>query len=259
MDVSLLSGLHSSARKHFAEENITSLQQIVAMPWEKLTRFKGIKTTAPAIHAHARAFVENRPIWFKRLPVECYKSGFFFDIETTPPDNAWSIGWSDEQGVYQAAIVVPTQAPAAVQVSAGHKVYFVRNSFALWQTFCEAVSVSDAPIYHWTKYDPGIMSAAVPSLYQPLANRFRDLHHIFKHAVKFPVQGNSIKAVAPHLGFRWSVTDDWSEAYLDYASFLNDRDPKRLERTSAYQRDDVIAMDIIWRWLVANNPEQIDY
>jgi hypothetical protein len=40
---------------------------------------------------------------------------------------------------------------------------------------------------------------------------------------------------------------------------IKHRNLEALERTSAYQRDDVIAMEIIWKWLVENNPDQVDY
>jgi predicted RecB family nuclease len=63
LHVSILPGVSRQAKQHLQASGITTLDQIVAMPPEMLTQFKGIKSTARAVHAQARAFVENRPVW----------------------------------------------------------------------------------------------------------------------------------------------------------------------------------------------------
>src|SRR3990172_2744542 len=63
LDIALLPHLSRLAREHLRRAGITSLHQFAALTIEELQQIKGIKTTAAALRANARAYVENRPVW----------------------------------------------------------------------------------------------------------------------------------------------------------------------------------------------------
>ena len=93
------------------------MQQIASLTPDDLQRIKGIKTSATAIHTHARAFVENRPIWFGALPVECCPVGYMFDLETDPYTQApWSWGWCDLDGTPHMTIVAAHHTESEVKL-----------------------------------------------------------------------------------------------------------------------------------------------
>ncbi len=122
LDVSLLSGLRSDTRAHFLEAGITTLDQIVALQPEDLCQFRGIKTTAPRIHAHARAWVEQQPIWYNPLPEHCHQEGFMFDLETNPwTGEPWSLSWSWGTGTVSIALVAPDQKARTLDLPDGQR------------------------------------------------------------------------------------------------------------------------------------------
>ena len=77
LDVSLLSGIRADTCAHLLEAGITTLEQIVALQPEDLCQFRGIKRMAPRIHAHARAWVEQQPVWYSPLPAHCHQEGVY--------------------------------------------------------------------------------------------------------------------------------------------------------------------------------------
>src|SRR5690606_5028067 len=96
-DVSLISGLRKDIHEDLTSAGIVSLNQIVELPADELRRFRGIKSTATEFHAHARAWVENRPVYCGALPSHVRLNGWMFDLEThrsaDVEDQVWSMGW----------------------------------------------------------------------------------------------------------------------------------------------------------------------
>lgn len=255
LDVSLLSGLRQDTRKHFRELGITSLHQIAALTPDDLRRFKGIKSTAPAVHAHARAFVSRAPVWINTLPKICFEGGWMFDIETDPMTGVvWSIGWCDDRGNDQIAIVAPqVSKPQRFNLADGREIILVPDSDAAWEALADGVSSNGKPVYHWTGFDSGVMNATAPEeVKQSLGDRLKDLHQIVNQSVRFPVKGTSIKVLSAHLGYHYSGYEAWDAALNDYNLWLSRGDETALARACSYQRDDVVAMVAVWRWLVEN-------
>jgi predicted RecB family nuclease len=255
LDVSLLSGLRQDTRKHFREMGITSLHQIAALNPDDLRKFKGIKSTAPAVHAHARAFVSRLPVWINRLPSLCFEGGWMFDIETDPMTGiVWSIGWCDDSGRDGIAIVAPhVRQPQRLSLPDGHEIILVNDSDAAWEALAEGVASDGKPLYHWTGFDSGVMSATAPeSVKDALSPRLKDLHQIVNQSVRFPVKGTSIKVLSAYLGYHYAEYEAWDAALNDYNLWLSRGDDTALARSCSYQRDDVLAMVVVWRWLVEN-------
>ncbi|MBE2270696.1 MAG: ribonuclease H-like domain-containing protein [Anaerolinea sp.] len=254
LPISLLSGVSRQAREHLQANGITSLHQIAAMQPDDLRRFKGIKSTAPAIHACARAYVEERAIWFSPLPGDCLENGIMFDIETDPfTGRVWSWGWCDHDGNAQNIIVAHRNGEATLPD--GRVMITVQDGDTGWRLFSELNPLA-ARIYHWTGFDAGVMRAQAPDeVKEQLDMRMYDLHHSYKSCVRFPVYGASLKVVARWLGFEWDEYDAWDAAYRDYRQWLLDDDPYALMRAANYQRADVVALAIMWKWLTENRSE----
>ena len=255
-DISAISGLSRQAQENLRRAGITTMQQIVELTPNDLQRIKGIKTSATAIHTHARAFVEDRPIWYGDLPEICRPVGYMFDLETDPYTGApWSWGWCDPDGTPHMAITAPRFAESEVELPDGRIVYVVPHQSDAWHLFAQAVCAAEANslIFHWTGFDSGVTRANAPTAVRdPLLTRMHDLHHTFKHSVKFPVSGNSLKTVGRYLGFQWQEYDAWDACYNDYRLWLAKGDVTALARAANYQQADVEALIVVWRWLVEN-------
>ncbi|MBC7871106.1 MAG: TM0106 family RecB-like putative nuclease [Chitinophagaceae bacterium] len=250
LDVNLLS-LREDTRFALRDAGIKTLHQLIALAPDDLRQFKGIKTTAEAIHAHARSYCETKPIWFNELPEKCREKGFFFDIETDPiTQEVWSIGWSDGSDEVQTVIVAPTKRQYALALPDGKTIIVVPDADTAWRVFAEGVSGVDSPVYHWSGFDAGMMHRTAPDdVIEQLAGRLYDLLKTFNQCVKFPVRGASLKTVAAYLEFNWSIYASWEAAFRDYNQWLADDDVHYLARACAYQRDDVVALALMWHWL----------
>lgn len=256
--VSLLSGLRTTTQEDFAEAGIQTLDQIVAMKPEDLRAFRGIKTTAHGFHASARAWVEEKPIWYGPLHSLCREKPIYFDIETIPYKKpVWSIGWGVEGEPIQVIIVNRVPKVQTRMLHNGTEVTLVPDADSAWRFFAQSISKNDAPIFHWTPFDATNLKTEAPSdVRTQLLPRLHDLSRSFDGTVKLPTRGISLKTVGAYLGFSWRGYDDWFAAYTDYQKFLNHHDFKALASACAYQQDDVSAMMIVRRWLVDNAPSE---
>jgi predicted RecB family nuclease len=254
LDVSILSGLRSDSREHLRRAGIRTLDQIAALEPAELRQFKGIKSKAEGFHAHARAWLERQPIWYNPLPESCRMAGFMFDIETDPMTGAvWCLGWGDADGTVQVALVGDVREPEKLTLTDESVITVVPDSEAVWRVFAENVSHSNSPLYHWTAYDASMMRKTAPEkVVEQLNHRLHDLHYTFNQSVKFPIFGSSLKTAAAYLGFKWSVYEAWDQAFNDYQSWLATGDVSLLTQACAYQRDDVVALAVVWKWLMEN-------
>lgn len=255
--ITLLSKLQATTKVDFAEAGIQTLDQIVAIEPENLRDFRGIKTTAHSIHASARAWVEEKAIWYGQLNPVCRTAPFYFDIETIPFQKpVWSIGWATEGEAVQVVVVDPIRKSRRVQLPNGETITLVPNADAAWRFFAASVNYSSAPIFHWTPFDATNLKNEAPAdARDALLPRLHDLCKLMDQAVKMPIKGVSLKTVGAHLGFGWRGYDDWWEAYMDYQKWLEDNDVEALASACAYQQDDVSAMILVRRWLVDNAPD----
>jgi len=255
LDISLLAGLRRDTREHLLAAGITTLEQIVALQPEELARFRGINRTAYRLHAHARAWVEQQPIWYNPLPEHCRQAGFMFDLETDPWTGIpWSLSWSWTTGTVHIALVAPDYQPCTLHLRDGQSVTVVPHWEDAWRVFAGAVADTPCPVYHWSGFDAGVMRrTAPPEVRQRLDGCMVDLLQAFNHTVRLPVSSSSLKTVAGYLDFRWSAYDSWEQAYHDYQRWLRQQDDYGLAQACTYQRDDVLALGLVWQWLVDNS------
>ncbi len=253
LPISLLSGLSQQARDHLKTSGVTNLRQIADMRPDELKRFRGIKSTAPAIHAHARSHVEKQPVWFADLPQVCFQHGIMFDLETDPyTQKPWSWGWCDTEGNTQ--VIITARKAETVQLAETRSIYTVRDTDEAWRLFADLNPNASDRIYHWTAFDAGVLRANAPyDVRAKLDARMVDLHRIYKNCVRFPVDGASLKVVARYLKYDWAEYDAWDAAFNDYRRWLSSGDLDALRRCCNYQQADVQALAVVWNWLVKSS------
>lgn len=259
--IMLLSRLRPDTLEDFAVAGIQTLDQIVQMHPDELRHFRGIKTTAHAVHASARAWVEECAVWYGQLHSLCRTSAFYFDIETLKnergDDEIWSIGWCREDANIQIIIVAPDAKLTSLTLADRHAVTLVPDAESAWHVFADAVAGSEQPVFHWSPFDASVMRRSAPEDVKfQLARRLHDLCKSFDNAVKLPIKGVSLKTVARHIGFDWHGYDHWFAAFLDYREWQRTGDVNALASACTYQSDDVEAMVMVQRWLVENAPNE---
>lgn len=272
-----LSDLSHTTREHLRRNGITTLDQIVTLTPDDLMRVKGIKTRAAAIHAAARAYVENQPIRYAPMHPICRCEGVMFDLETDPRSGVpWSWGWIDSAGTPHTLIVASPESGApltnSVDLPDGRTIHLASGSDSAWRMFAEFLSASDCPIYHWTKFDQGVLRATAPKdVVSELDGRMHDLYTSFKNYARLPIRSYSLKVVAAYLfqnpqygsngsGSRtnanynptiklWQEYDSWWMAWEDYRAWLKEGDTAILSRACNYQQADVEGLAVVWKWM----------
>lgn len=255
-DLSLINRLRQDSRKELLASGVQTLNQLIEIELSQLRQIKGVKTTAEQFHAQARAWIEDRPIFYHEPSALCMGDVWHVDTEYYPNYatngyEVWSIGWSRGDESPSVILVANGQAESELILSNGQLVLIVSSSDKAWNLFAEIVGQDDAPIFHWSSADKtALMKKAPKAVINRIANRFTDFEHHFVKSVQLPMYGTSIKDIAAYIGFTWSVHTHWSAAFKDYETWLKDGDEMALSRTCAYQRDDVSALAFIRQWMV---------
>lgn len=247
-ELARISGLRRDSREALHAAGIHTLEQLAALPDDALRQIRGIKSTAPSIRAAAESLVRNAPVWHGPLVPQCRLAGVMFDCETNPSNGQpWSLGWLDCDGEPHVALV---GRGAHRRLPDGTHVHIAPHADDAWHIMADALAGADTPIFHWTGYDAGVLRATAPAaVRQTLEPRFFDLHRAFSRAVRFPVDGTSLKRVSAFLGFSYGAYESWFAAWEDYRHWLRSGSDDALVRSMRYQMDDVIALNLVWQWL----------
>jgi predicted RecB family nuclease len=261
LELNLLPNLRRQTRENLYQAGIYTLEQFAALSVEELQQIKGIKTTAPALKANAQAYVEQCPVWFNPLQDEVLDGGWMLDLETAALAGGdgmpWSIGWGKSKQEMNVVVVAKYQDERELTLPDGNKVVLVEDEDRAWETVFDSVLVDNLPIYSWTSFDAAILEQTAPDrVREELAPRMRDLHRVFVNTVRLPQKSYSIKVVAAYFGFFWVGYQEWWRAETDYRQWLETGDDEDLMHACDYQRDDVLAMVVIWNWLVQNYPSK---
>ncbi|HLA43521.1 MAG TPA: ribonuclease H-like domain-containing protein [Aggregatilineales bacterium] len=237
---------------------ITTIAQVAVMSIEELITFRQIgRKTAIGLLANAQAYHEQKPVWFDRLDNLYRPGGIFFDLETTYDTGIpWCWGWMEPDGTQR--IVVSTSLgippiPEDVMLPGGLKITVVGHTDDAWTLLVQAcVANYGCPIYHWTKFDYNIMQSSAPYPENEILGRVMiDLHAGYKSCVRLPLSSTSLKPVSAYLGYGWQGYTDPFNAFMDYINWLRSGDERLLERACNYQREDVEALRLVWKWMVS--------
>lgn len=191
---------------------------------------------------HARARVEGRPIPVKRAQFPSGGPIVFYDIETFG-------GRTFLHGL--------------IRVDGGKREerFFFADSLEdageAWRQLLEFVDQDkDGVVYCWADYERGCAEKTWKEFggdkgaFGSFMGRLTDQCAWTKEHFAFPTRGYSIKEVAPSLGFHWKAEDAGGlncEAW--YGEWLRTGEPALKDKILEYNRDDVLAMEVIFNSL----------
>ncbi|MBO8161899.1 MAG: TM0106 family RecB-like putative nuclease [Thermosipho sp. (in: Bacteria)] len=199
---------------------------------EKLEKLLG-KHRGLKVWAHAKAFLEEKPVFFNEL--NKLNEGIFFDIESY-------INFHYLFGLLYEDKYVPFVA----RNPENEKEAFVRLLFFLAED-----DKKDLPIYHYHNYEPNQFKKLLRkySIESKIGERFLDIYTIFTNNVAVPVLSYSLKPLAKYFGFRWRTNLNGMKALQKFEDYLSTRDETILKEILLYNEDDVRATKLLWEIL----------
>lgn len=220
----------------------TVAQLAEASPAEISRKTKMTLATAQSLCHHARAKVAGKPLAIKKAKFPSDVPIVFYDIETFG-------GETFLHGLIR------------VDGAKREERFFFADSLAdagkAWYEFLEFIAHDEeSVIYCWADYERGCAEKSWAQFggdkkaYASLMRRLTDQCAWTKKHFAFPTRSYSIKEVAPVLGFHWTAEDAGGlncEAW--YGQWLETGDKELKRKILEYNRDDVVAMEVIFNYL----------
>jgi predicted RecB family nuclease len=252
LNVDLLPRVPWTTKKALRQAGIDKLDQFIQLTPERLRQFNGIKTTAEKLLAQAHALIQKKPVWWGHISSNHLQGGWMFDIETNPKSQElWGIGWCDPQG--EIACIIVGQAEADLITDDGIKVHVSPSIASAWDHFAEIVLADSLPLYHWTPYDASrFKKEAVEAAQLHIGPRMTDLAKLVGQSVRLPIISESLKDVAPYIGFEWSGYTSFYEAWRDYQIWFHEQKLMHLQQALQYLCDDVRALSQVYQWWITH-------
>jgi uncharacterized protein len=111
-------------------------------------------------------------------------------------------------------------------------------------------------VYHYGSYETTSIRKLIERYgldprAEALYDRLIDLEKVLKASVVLPLEGYSLKDIAPWLGFSWSA-DNYKadDSMISYLEFQADGDHAHLNNILTYNQDDLKATRMIRDWLL---------
>ncbi len=201
----------------------------------------------------------NFPLYLKRarIPDDLHIPGMMLDLETRMDGGAslpWCFGWQIGDTPVQIAIVDRYFEEDTLHLQDGTQLIMIEDHDEGWRLMVEAAASVPGAVYHWGAFEKGILrSTAPPEVITALEDRLHDLNRTFRKTFALPFKGTGLKKVAPYLGFAWPEGTNAFTAWADYNAWLMESNKDALARACAYNRADVEALALIWKWMLAQS------
>lgn len=254
-DLALLPSLAYETWTHMRADGLRTLTDVAAEPVDRLQRFRKIgPVTAREYNGWARARLSGAPQPIQLPAPDVHLPGLYLDIETSLFDwengVPWSFGWCDADGRYTNLITAPVHEVETLILPDGQPILLIPDHRDGWRRVADAAAAVEGYVFHWSGYEAGVLKATsegetIARLYP----RLHDLLATFKRTWIFPIANRSIKTVAAYLGYRYPEGSHYAQAWNDYRLWRDRGDVEALARAIAYQRADVEAVWLVWRWL----------
>lgn len=248
--LSLLPGGGKGTVEKMSAIGVRTVSQLAAAdPAEIAKKAKMAAATARGLWHHARARVAGRPLPIMRAKFPEGVPIVFYDIETFG-------GETFLHGLIR------------VDGARRDERFFFADSLddagKAWREFLEYVAQDKrSVIYCWADYERGCAERSWKQFggdkkaYAALMERLTDQCAWTKKHFAFPTRGYSIKEVAPALGFSWNAADAGGlncEAW--YGQWLESGEAELKRKILEYNRDDVVAMEVIFNHLRGMRDDQ---
>ncbi len=190
------------------------------------------------------------PFMHAPLPDQARQPGIVLDLETRLDDGTpWCFGWQMPDGCFHICVVDRCYEGQPIPFG-DCEIEIVPDEMTGWELFAEAAAAWPGPVHHWGSFEKGVLRKTAPeSVIAALDERLYDLNAALRRSILLPFKGTGLKKVAVYLGFRWPEYDSALRCWADYQGWLLDADDDALRRACAYNRADVEATVLVWRWM----------
>ena len=245
-----------NALADLASRNITTLEQLAALPLEQLQSVAGIsETTAPRVKALTQAYLEDKAIRFAELAHENLEQGSFLDVRVDPdtrPQQPWGFCLATPDGTKHRCLVMPNLLPGRLHMDDGRIIYLVPDVKAAWKLITDIADDHQSPVYYWSKNILGHLNkTAHKEARHRLIARIVDLSSIFLSVAAVPTKKDGLHDIATYLGYNaWGRDHEPYKAHIAYVMWLdNDQRIDLLKEALDYLDRNVDGVAYIKQWL----------
>ncbi len=247
--LTLISGLGSAAQQNLVKAGYNDIEDIASASIEGLCEVNRIgESTAKKIRLRAQSLIDNKVIIGKVPDWSDGKLEIFFDMEATQPDDELGIS---EQVIYLHGMLVD-----------GKFVDFTADSLAdegkAFKKFLNYFKgKSNFVVYHFHHFEKTAFKklcdkyGCPAKLKEAILDSMVDISKPFTSAqIVLPTYGNSLKDIAPYLGFKWSQDDvDAKETMALYLEYVETGKKSLLNKILKYNEEDCVATKVIVDWV----------
>ena len=252
-DLSIIQGIRKKTLV-LHKAGYKTIKELANAKKQDLIKIKGIgEKTVETILRNTKAFYTQNPIVYDRLKLKIPKAKeeIYIDFETAGesedgevPAMAYMLGVLYKEGkkwVYKPFI--------AENAKDGEK--------ELLDGFIKFLKLHpNSILYQWTGFELEEFNKMFEK-YKVKAKeadfvrkRLFDLCMLFQTGIAMPTYSNSIKDIAPWLGFKWRQKDvNGTNSMVLYYDYLKTKDTRILQKILDYNEDDVLAMKVVREWL----------
>jgi len=250
-----------SILSELAKRNVHTLEQLVELSVEDLQAISGIGTkTAPRIRASAKAYLEDKPIWFGKIPDKIRQPAPILDVRVDPdtlPEWPWGFCLSSPTHEKHYVIDMPGMpVPTRLHLPDGKTVGLVPHIDYAWAYIRDLAFENEWSVYYWGKSITKHLNETAPSVVKKdLKPRMIDLHKIFVDAVALPIKSTGLVDTATYLGYtNWPKGNKPFMAHLAYLHWRRDQNrPDALQDALDRMSHNTDAVSRIWWWMVSSD------
>lgn len=248
-DVSLVSGIGLSVKRKLNSLGIKTYEDLAKANIEQLIILDRISDVmAKRFIRNAKALDQKKEIVFGKIKLPERKIEVFFDLEGTDD------GEDFDQMDYLIGCLERKNGKEKYIPFISHSIEGEEQMFKEFLDYMK--TLDDFVLYHWHQYERIHIKKMMKkygcpkNLKEKILDNMIDLYKISVDNVAFPTYGNSLKDIAPYLGFKWRHKEvDAMESIAMFLEFIETKDNKILQLIQDYNEDDVIATRVVKDYL----------
>ena len=256
-DVSIVPGVGLGTKEKLREIGIMTVKDLAFADKDTLLDIKGFgESTVNTMIRGAQALHRKEAIKIKPLKLPKRTTEIYLDLEGTgQPIDPEGLAPID----YLIGALVKKEDKEEYFPFVAHTEKEEQTMLKAFLTFLQ--EQKDIVIYHWHTYERTHLKKLCEKYnidqktQKMLFDNLIDLYTLATKAYAFPTYGNSIKEIAPWMGFHWRQKDvNAMQSIAYYLAYLQDplKNKDKLQKIIDYNEDDVRAMVVVRQWLAAH-------